>query len=547
MLTYTSSSTTSVQQEPNAKPWLLLLLCFFWLIPGLVGHDPWKPFEAQATDIVWNFVRGQSWIVPKIVNTVYLEHHPLFFWTAASLYKLLPKGGVALHDIVRLTSGMFTGLAMWGVGLAGCEFYGRRFGRYAVLALMGSIGLAFWGHHASPHILSLAAFAWIIYALAWGQRRPLPAGLILGVALLMLFLGGTPREFILALLLIIGAVFYGWRYTNIIVMLGTALIIAVPVGLFWPLALKQTYPQVYVTWLKTLFMQEGILQPQPFSGLVYYLELLPWFSWPALPMALWSIWHNRHALQEKKWRMPIIFLVVTFIWLLWVMPGTNDYMALPILLPLALLAAGGIDAQRRGLASALNWFGMMTFGLSALALWLLWSAIYLGFPAKLSVRTMGFNPAYLPSYSYPIIGFAVFISVVWCWVLFRRRQLGKQAMINWTCGLALVWGLSMSLLLPWLDASKTYRYVAQDLHRAIPAHYQGCMASQGLNSAIEASFHYFAGIETQKIEEAPTAVCPLLVVQAAEDTYFAPPQAKLLWQGARQGEVKERFYLYHLP
>jgi 4-amino-4-deoxy-L-arabinose transferase-like glycosyltransferase len=545
MLTYTSS-TAPGPQEPNAKPWLLLLLCFFWVIPGLIGHDPWKPFESQTTDIVWNFVRGQSWLVPQIVDTPYLDHHPLFFWAAAVLSTLLPNG-LALHDVVRLTAGLCTGLAMWGIGLAGREFYGKRFGRYAVLALTGSIGLVFWGHHASAHILSLAAFAWIIYALAWGKRRPLPAGLVLGGALLGLFLGGAPRELILALLLIVGAVAYGWRYINIIVMLGTALIIAVPIGLFWPLALKQTYPQVYLAWLTAMLMQEGILQAHPFSTLSYYLKLLPWFSWPALPMALWSIWNNRYTLQQEKWRVPIIFLVVTFIWLLWVMPGPNDHVALPILLPLALLAAGGIDTQRRGLASALNWFGMMTFGLSAVALWLLWSAIHLGFPAKLSARAVAFNPEYLPSYSSLNIGFAVFISAVWCWVLFRRRQLGKQAMINWTCGLALIWGLSMSLLLPWLDASKTYRHVAQGLRSAIPKNHQGCMMSQGLNSAVAASLHYFAGIATQKIEEAPTAACSLLLVQVAGDMYFAPPQATLLWQGARAGDTKERFYLYQLP
>lgn len=547
MLTYTSPSAVTPQQEPNAKPWLLLLLCVFWLIPGLIGHDPWKPFEAQTTDIVWNFLQGQSWVLPVMVDTPYLERGPLFFWMAALLGRIIPVTWLSLHDIVRITSSLLTALSMWGVGLAGRELYGRRFGRYAVLALIGSVGLVFWGHHASPQMLSMAAFAWLVYALVWGIRRPLPAGLIMGIAFLALFLGGVTRELILAILFVVCALcFQRWRRIHILVMLGTALIIAIPVGLFWPLALKQASPEAYAQWLDVVFMRNGIVQRQILTGLLYYLGLMPWFSWPALPAALWSIWNNRHELHEPKWRLPIAFLISTFFWLVLLAGETNDHVALPILIPLALLATGGLEAQRRGLASALNWFGMVTFGLGVIAIWLIWMAVHFGVPVGVARRAAEFNTNYAGRISYPAVLFALGITLAWCWVLSRKRQLGKQALVNWTCGMTLIWGSSMTLLLPWLDASKTYRDVALSLKAVLPVDSTTCLAGQGLSDAVVASFHYFAGITTKDVAQEQGGQCRLLLVQSSSDSYLAPPQARLLWSGARSGESRERFYLYRL-
>ena len=51
----------------SAKTRLLLLLCALWICFGLVGHDPWKPYEPQTISIVKGIVHGGSWVVQLLV------------------------------------------------------------------------------------------------------------------------------------------------------------------------------------------------------------------------------------------------------------------------------------------------------------------------------------------------------------------------------------------------------------------------------------------------------------------------------------------------
>ena len=45
---------------------------------------------------------------------------------------------------------------------------------------------------------------------------------------------------------------------------------------------------------------------------------------------------------------------------------------MPLLVPLSLLAALEIDTLKRGFSGALDWFGILTFGLLAALVWWLW-------------------------------------------------------------------------------------------------------------------------------------------------------------------------------
>lgn len=58
----------------------------------------------------------------------------------------------------------------------------------------------------------------------------------------------------------------------------------------------------------------------------------------------------------------------------------NMTYAMPLLLPLSLLAAVELDNLKRGAAAFLNWFGLMTFGFFALLVWAGWAAMNFGWP-----------------------------------------------------------------------------------------------------------------------------------------------------------------------
>src|SRR5689334_4311120 len=77
------------------------LLCVAWMLPGLVGHDPWKPDEAYSFGLVYHILRSHDWIVPTLAGEPFMEKPPIFYITAALFARglgwLLP-----LHDAARL-------------------------------------------------------------------------------------------------------------------------------------------------------------------------------------------------------------------------------------------------------------------------------------------------------------------------------------------------------------------------------------------------------------------------------------------------------------
>lgn len=75
----------------------------------------------------------------------------------------------------------------------------------------------------------------------------------------------------------------------------------------------------------------------------------------------------------------------------------------------------------------------------------------------------------------------------------------------------------------------------------------GCLASTGLGESERAMLHYFIRIDTQRIEIVGDQGCAYLLVEGLAQY---PPHAPsilahtLLWQGARQRDERERFWLY---
>ncbi|AJE17424.1 hypothetical protein NELON_00015 [Neisseria elongata subsp. glycolytica ATCC 29315] len=48
------------------KPWILLLLAFAWLWPGVFSHDLWKPDEIWFNEAVNGVLSGGSWLQPQV-------------------------------------------------------------------------------------------------------------------------------------------------------------------------------------------------------------------------------------------------------------------------------------------------------------------------------------------------------------------------------------------------------------------------------------------------------------------------------------------------
>src|ERR1700687_2480838 len=115
------SATEFVTRHPLV---LTCLLCIVWMLPGLIGRDPWKPDEAYSFGLVYHILQSGDWVIPTLAQEPFMENPPLFYITAAFFATgfgwLLPP-----HDAARLASAFYLGLAFLFMGLTGVELYGR--------------------------------------------------------------------------------------------------------------------------------------------------------------------------------------------------------------------------------------------------------------------------------------------------------------------------------------------------------------------------------------------------------------------------------------
>jgi 4-amino-4-deoxy-L-arabinose transferase-like glycosyltransferase len=218
--------------------------------------------------------------------------------------------------------------------------------------------------------------------------------------------------------------------------------------------------------------------------------------------------------------------------------------ALPLLLPLILAAAHGLDRLPRGLASFVDWFGMVTFFLFATLLWTGWTAAHTGAPPAAARWVARQAPGYEHQISWPLFGLALALTFIWLFAVFRTRRTNRRAIVNWAAGITLIWMLGNLLWLPAIDHVRSYRSTAAAIKAALPAERQ-CVAQIGLGDAQRAAFDYHAGLRFIPATDASQTHCDTLIVQGARDSEpVLGPTWSLLWQGARPGDNFEHFRLY---
>jgi len=221
----------------------------------------------------------------------------------------------------------------------------------------------------------------------------------------------------------------------------------------------------------------------------------------------------------------------------------REVYALPLLLPLALLAGAGVPSLRRGAANALEWFGVMSVGFLGALMWFGWFAMMTDFPPAIARNFAKLEPGHVPQFSWGVLAFALAFTLAWILLVLRSERSAFRGVTFWAAGITLLWGLAMTLLLSWVEYGKTYRPVAQSLKKHIPAGAR-CIESRGLGEPQRAVFDYHEEIITQRLELRTGSRCPLLLVQ----TRPGEPDGvgagwKLLWEGSRPRD-RERFRLY---
>ncbi|MEQ1838503.1 MAG: glycosyltransferase family 39 protein [Candidatus Nitrotoga sp.] len=526
-----------------AKAWTLGLLCTVWVLTGLIGHDPWKSIDAYGFALVYHIIQSGDWLVPTLAGRPDMDNPPLFYMTAAVLANLFAPL-LPLHDGARLASGLYTSITLIFVGLTGRKLFGTGRGWAAVIILIGCLGLLVHVHELFSELALLAGCAMMLYGYAKSLHSPLIAGLAIGCGV---GIGFMSNDFT-ALVLFLGVsttllIFSPWRTRSYFSSLGIALIVTLPWLLIWPFLLYVRSPELFMVWAWDAnigrwldFMRRG-----DFPALLHYLKALAWFAWPALPLAAWAVWQARFKImQETAFQLPLVAFVVILLALNF-SPNYGEEHAMPLLLPLALLACAALSTLRRGAANALNWFGIMTFGLLTILLWWAWAGLLLNNRTRVTTLLKEYHPSFMPSVETPAFWIGIIFTVLWVIMVWRVRRSMRRAVVNWAAGVTLIWVLVMTIWLPWLDTGKSYRSLFISLKQSLPAQHR-CVASQNIGDTQRVLLQYFSRINT--LNQAKNQ-CDLLLLQG--EPLLASRNGAgwiKLWEDKRLGARPEYYYLY---
>jgi 4-amino-4-deoxy-L-arabinose transferase-like glycosyltransferase len=532
----------ALQPMISRRHLLVIALCLAWVLPGLVGHDPWKPDEAYTFGIVYEMLRGGSWIASSLAGEPFLKEPPLYYLTSAAsavvFSPLLP-----LHDAARLATGVWVLVALLFTGLAARELNGPGAGALGIALFIGCFGLVLRSHQIVPQVAGIAGFAMAYYGCARTLRGPV-GGLWLGTGLGIVFLSqGIPEAIVVALIaLVLPLVGSMWRTRTYAVALGIACVAAAPWLTVWPLLLHTYSPELFHEWLRS--ETAARLYGRAGTGL-YYLRILPWYAWPLWPLALWALWRAfGNGPAKPAITLPLAGLLITLLALSEATDKRELY-ALPLLVPLALLATPGTVSLRRGAANAWYWFAAMGFTFFMLVGWVYWSGLELGIPPRLHAHLHRIQPGYTPGFRWLPFVLALSACAAWVAVLVRMKKSPQRPAFVWAAGVTVTWVMLGTLFIGWVDTGKSYRGMIRSMQAALPASYN-CMASRDLADPQRAMLHYFAGVVTYREESrARRSDCDLTLVQGVAQEERPPAGSwQKIWEGARPGDKVERYRLY---
>ncbi len=451
----------------------LLLLAAAYLLPGLFGRDPWRHADLAAFGQMAAMAEGRTdWLSPTLGgvagDTALLPH-----WLGAAAIALLaplidaPLAARLAFAVLLALALLLTWAATYHLALTdaaqplpfafGGEAdpvdYARAVADASVLALMATLGLLQLGHETTPELAQLASVCLFVYALASAPFRRWQPRLAVVAALPLLAGSGAPT---MALVMGLGGAevcrrssypavraFLPW----LLAATGLAAAVAALLGAWhWRASLPQA--------------QDLITIPRQWL----------WFLWPAWPLALWTLWRWRHYLSNRHLSVPLVVVACALLANL-VMAGSDR--ALMLGLPgLAMLAAFALPTLRRSASAAIDWFSMFFFTGAAITIWVLYSAMQTGVPAKPAANIAKLAPGFEAVFSPLALAAALLGTLAWLWLLRwrtgRHREALWKSLVLPAGGVALCWLLTMTLLLPPLDYARSNRALVERIGAHVP-------------------------------------------------------------------------------
>lgn len=515
----------------------LFLFCVAYVLPGFLGREPWKNADVSAFGVMLEMAAGHSgWWNPQVLGVAVEETGPLPYWLGAVFIKLMPF--LSAEFAVRVPFALLLALTLvctWYTvyhlarqpaaqpvafafgGEANPTDYARALADAGLLALMACLGLAQLSHETTPDLARLALVSLMLLMAArmahTGHRQPLRTVAIWGTALVALVFSGAP-----------------W----IAVTLGGGLLLILWLSrrnqdgsdALWPDdEAPQRDPLVWSGVLLVLVVAASALNGHvPVPGLQTDLNevewqswgtLLVWFTWPAWPLVLWTLWRWRHQLLRPHVALPLWAATVSVVDS--ALSPERDRALLLALPALAALAAFALPTLRRSVSALVDWFTLIFFSGCALAIWVIWFAMQTGVPAKPAANVAKLAPGFVPEFSWMLFLAGAVATGAWLWLVSWRvgkhRQALWKSLVLPAAGSTLCWLLLMTLWLPLLDFGRSYGPISRRIATLVPA--GGCVLADGLSQAQIAALQYHGALKLVRTTGDGGDTCQSLIVAPA--------------------------------
>lgn len=494
---------SAVRRLPRVALWLF---CLAYVLPGVLGREPWKGDEITALGQMLALAQGQSsWWQPTLWGHAPELDALLPYWVGAWAIQLKPawlSAAMAVRIPYLLLSGLTLAATWYGCyylalspqaqpvafafgGEARPKDYARTIADAALLAMIATLGLSLLSHQIGVVLMQLACVSLAFYGVAALPYHPRYSLSALVIGLLGLALSGAPS---FAVLMALGSGVL-CVMDNQSTDTPTARLHAfalVCMGLL--VALIATQLEVWQWRLQAL--------PNRWVEWRSMIRLLIWFTWPVWPLAAWTVWRWRRHWWSIRWSrhliLPLWFaLLVAGTALATPAPERTLLLALPAL---ACLAAFALPTLRRSVTAFIDWFTLIFFTGCAFVIWVIWLAMQTGWPAQPSANVARLAPGFVPEMNAFALLVAVLATLAWAalvqWRVGRHRHPLWKSLVLPAGGAALSWLLLMTLWLPLLDYARSYAPWVRQVQSIMQAPPHACVLTYGLNLGQMTAFHY---------------------------------------------------------
>ena len=522
----------------------LLLLCAAYVLPGFWGRSPWKSQDMEAFGYMLQMAQtglGESisWLKPTLLGSPDSNLALLPYWLGGLFVRLAPLGyedifsrlpfmgmlaatlaatWYAVYALTRHPAAQPVAFAFGGE--AKPADYARALADGGLLALLGCLGLAQLSHETTPALSQLCFAALLFFGLATLTRHRWQSAVAITTGMLGLTLSGAPS---LALCLGIGgsvicATAHPDPTQRRLSMLDLGLLALVCL--------------LCVITAGALDLWRWRVVPHRIVEVHALAKLIAWFTWPAWPLALWSLWRWRGQLSQV-WRfphlgLPLWFLAVTIgaTWL----TGLSDRALLIALPAIATLAAFALPTLKRSLGALIDWFTLLFFSICALTIWVVWLAMQTGFPAAPARNVARLAPEFVPEFSVSAFVLALVATMAWGalvkWRTGYHRAAIWKSMVLPAGGAVLCWLLLTTLWLPLLDYARSYVPLMTKVTQATGG--AACYQYAGITKAQGAALMHHTRVILRPMQ-APQDDCPWLLVSRANLSLLSAKVASLGW------------------